>query len=121
MTLRTFFAFLACSTTCWTRGFPVSAAIIFPGNRLDAKRAGMTTVAAKVGPREDVSGQLQTAGRQYCRGRSIANCQLTIRNCQLNSETAEDGAIAFGEALLGEAAEDAVGDAVFFTEGALFG
>ena len=38
------------STTCWTSGFPVSEARILAGKRVEPKRAGMTTVAAKADP-----------------------------------------------------------------------
>src|ERR1039457_7020655 len=50
MTSRTLAQRRTRSTTCWTSGMPVSEARILAGKRVDPKRAGITTVAAKVEP-----------------------------------------------------------------------
>src|ERR1700683_3680008 len=67
MTSVSDFAFLARSTTCWTRGLPVEEATILPGKRVEEKRAGITPIAAKADP--------QTAWL-----RSTPNCGARIRS-----------------------------------------
>src|SRR5439155_25697251 len=76
MTFRTRLACLTRSTTCCTRGLPVSAAIIFPGKRVDAKRAGMTTVAAKVGLGERRFGSTSNCGATVMHKRDSVNSVL---------------------------------------------
>src|SRR5436190_16227608 len=61
------------STTCCTSGRPVSEARILAGKRVDPKRAGITTIAAKVAPGLQESSDLQTAGRIYRSRCAVSN------------------------------------------------